>query len=80
VDFYCDASRLVVELDGPIHDTQVEYDRERDAYLTAHNLRVLRVPNDSVFHDPDNLLRAIRNTIALPSLLAREGMPPQRRG
>ena len=48
VDFYCDAARLAVEVDGGIHADQTEYDCERDALLGAHGIRVLRISNDDV--------------------------------
>jgi very-short-patch-repair endonuclease len=65
-DFYCAAAKLVVEVDGPIHERQVEYDRERDAYLAAHDLRVLRFTNQAVLYDLDTVLRAILHAIAPP--------------
>ena len=65
-DFYCAAARLIVELDGPIHDRQVEYDRERDAYLAAHDLRILRFTNDAILDDRDTTFRTIRHAIAVP--------------
>ncbi len=40
VDFYCHAAAVVVEVDGPVHDDQAEYDAERDRILTARGLRV----------------------------------------
>ena len=35
VDFYCDEGKIVVEVDGSVHDTNeaVEYDQERDNYF-----------------------------------------------
>ena len=30
VDFYCHPARLVVEVDGEVHNQQVEYDAQRD--------------------------------------------------
>lgn len=66
LDFYCATARLVIELDGPIHDTQREYDRERDAYLAAHGLRVLRFTNDAILNDLDGVLRTIRQAMAPP--------------
>lgn len=33
---------LVIELDGPVHENQVEYDLERDRVLQGLSLRVLR--------------------------------------
>jgi len=44
-DFYCAEAGLVIELDGPIHDTQVAYDGLRDRVLAARGLSVLRIPN-----------------------------------
>src|SRR5690242_4804027 len=40
VDFYCHAAGVVVEVDGPVHEQQPDYDAERDAILTAHDLLV----------------------------------------
>src|SRR5271155_3254222 len=33
VDFYCAARRLVVEVDGPVHDGRTDADAERDHVL-----------------------------------------------
>lgn len=43
VDFYCPKLKLVIELDGSLHDT--EADARRDQALRAHGLTVLRFPN-----------------------------------
>jgi len=43
VDFFCPEERLVVEVDGPIHDDQIEADRVRQDLLKATGLRVLRL-------------------------------------
>jgi very-short-patch-repair endonuclease len=66
-DFYCDVIGLVVEVDGPIHEQQVEYGRERDAYITAHGLVVLRFTNDAVLHNLDTVLRTIRDASLHPA-------------
>ena len=58
-DFYCRAARLIVECDGAVHQHQVEYDRERDAVLSTHNLRVLRFTNDSIKNDIASVLKDI---------------------
>ena len=42
-DFYCDAARLAVELDGPLHEP--EYDAERDDALARAGVVVLRIEN-----------------------------------
>src|SRR2546430_16455154 len=44
-DFCCPAARLVVEIDGPIHDeSSLAYDVRRQAWLEAEAYRVLRIP------------------------------------
>jgi very-short-patch-repair endonuclease len=60
VDFYCSAARLVVEVDGPIHENQVEADQDREAILRRHGLEVFRCTNDQVLYD----LPTVRSRIA----------------
>ena len=50
VDFYCHELRLVLEIDGPVHDTpeQKAYDAERTVILERLGLRVVRIPNEAV--------------------------------
>jgi very-short-patch-repair endonuclease len=45
VDFYNHANRLVIEIDGSIHDSTKEYDYNRDAYLDANGYKVLHFTN-----------------------------------
>src|SRR5699024_4929037 len=47
-DFYCTKARLVVELDGKIHEYQQEYDYNRDLVLARMNLRTLRIKNQEL--------------------------------
>ena len=46
VDFYCDAARLAVELDGAYHDTG--YDTQRDRELGRVGVKVMRKENVEV--------------------------------
>lgn len=51
VDFYCDAAKLVIELDGNQHNTNenvVCSDRERDQYMTSLGLKVIRFSNSDI--------------------------------
>jgi very-short-patch-repair endonuclease len=48
VDFYCDALRLVIEIDGEVHLKTREADLERDAILSGKGLKILRVSNEDV--------------------------------
>ncbi len=62
LDFYCPEERLAIELDGQGHfeDTQAEYDRERDLFLEACGIRVLRFENKWVWDNPDGLLEEVK--------------------
>lgn len=46
VDFYSSAFRLVVEVDGPIHDQQIEIDRARQDILEVLGLTVFRIKTE----------------------------------
>jgi len=59
VDFYCAASRLVIEIDGDSHADQVEYDAARTAWLNEQGHRVIRFRNRHVYRDIDAVLEAI---------------------
>ena len=60
VDFYCHAAGLVVELDGGIHQQQVEYDTEREKVLVARGLRIVRFKNEEVRQDLKGVLIRIQ--------------------
>ena len=50
-DFYCPGSKLVIEIDGAIHDFKVEADSVRDEYLKGLGLSVIRIPATEVLAD-----------------------------
>jgi very-short-patch-repair endonuclease len=64
VDFYCGAAMLVVEVDGPIHDTTVEEDAARQQFLEALGLRVLRFTNEEVLNQTDAVVARIHSQVA----------------
>lgn len=47
-DFYCHALKLILEIDGPIHDKQKTYDQARDKTLNDLGYKVLRIKNQQV--------------------------------
>ena len=59
VDFYCPEARLVIEIDGPVHRKQVEYDRERKINLKEMGYRVLRFCNENVFGETELVIADI---------------------
>jgi len=50
-DFYCHAARLIIEVDGAVHETQVEHDVERERILTSIGYRILRFSNEDVLNN-----------------------------
>ena len=62
VDFYCHALQLIVEVDGLIHDGQLDADREREYVLTGRGLTILRFMNDEIPHNISTVLARIQAT------------------
>ncbi len=62
-DFYCHEKKLVVELDGKIHDFQKEYDENRTEILKTLGLTVLRIPNEKMNY-PEAVLEEILAVIS----------------
>lgn len=60
-DFYCREAQLVIECDGEVHDLNEpwHHDQNRDAYMIAVGLRVLRFSNDRVLNDIEGVLEEI---------------------
>jgi leucyl-tRNA synthetase len=48
LDFYCNEKKIAVELDGPIHDQQKDYDQSRDQILLEMGIKVVRYKNEEV--------------------------------
>jgi len=68
VDFYCDEKKLVVELDGPVHDAPARraMDSKRDAYLRSLGLTVIRISNQKLLEQTEEALAEIASA-TLPS-------------
>jgi len=69
VDFYCDELKLIVELDGSIHLSkgQKEKDIVRDEYLKSAGFIIFRFKNHEVLNKPENFLKTIENLFLIPS-------------
>ena len=64
-DFYCHAARLVVELDGDIHNYKREYDDGRAAEIEKYLIKVLRVTNSEVEENISDVIRRIENEVKI---------------
>ena len=60
-DFYCNKAKLILEVDGNIHDLDFikEYDKEREDIIKELGITVMRFTNEEVLADTDNVLKRI---------------------
>jgi very-short-patch-repair endonuclease len=79
LDFYCDAAKLAVEVDGAQHfeDAAIAYDADRDAWCAEHGVETLRVTSLEVFTNIEGVLRGILDA-ARRRLSGRSGRRPAR--
>jgi very-short-patch-repair endonuclease len=65
-DFYCREARLVIELEGSIHNQkdQKEYDKIRQEILQKRDLRVLRIKNKEI---EQNIEKVVQRIVSLTS-------------
>ena len=85
VDFVCIEKKLVLEVDGPVHDYQKEYDELRTNYLNECGFEEIRFSNDDVLNNLSETIKIIKDKLELegdsPSPLERgrggEVRPPR---
>ncbi len=67
LDCYCPNARLVVELDGDSHATPEaeQYDEERQRYLVARGILVLRFWNTELAENPEGIIERIADMCAV---------------
>jgi len=76
VDFYCHEIRVIVEIDGGVHDRpgQAEWDTERNQRLEQLGYAVLHISNEDIFNHPDCLFEMIHVLYPSPGA-ARHPLP-----
>jgi len=65
VDFYCHECKLVIELDGEIHqeNEKKEYDNGRTAELERFGIKVIRFSNYEILYNIDSVVTRIHKII-----------------
>ena len=63
VDFVCLSKKLVIEVDGEIHDSQQEADAERTKVLNERGFKVIRFNNKEVLNNVDSVLNIIKHEL-----------------
>ena len=62
-DFYCHEAKLVVEVDGDIHNDKTNYDDGRSAEIEKFGIIVLRVTNTEVETCLEKVIYKIRSIV-----------------
>jgi very-short-patch-repair endonuclease len=62
-DFYCPDLKLIIEVDGPMHNLKIEYDRTRTEEMAKVGLQVIRFTNDEIIADIGLVIEKIKCSI-----------------
>ena len=65
-DFVCIEQKLIIEVDGEIHNSKKEYDEGRTYILEDIGYRVIRFSNDKVIHSIDEVIKKINEELLTP--------------
>src|SRR5438045_4871054 len=68
-DFFCREANLVIECDGGIHNRNEawHHDQNRDAYMISLGLRILRISNERILNNTQNVLLELQQHLRSPS-------------
>lgn len=59
-DFVCLSKKLIIEVDGKIHDQQKKQDEYRTEVLNQLGYKVIRFLNEEVLNDPERIFQKIK--------------------
>jgi very-short-patch-repair endonuclease len=78
-DFRCASAKLVIEVDGAVHDApgRPDRDNEREGFLVENGYQVVRVPAADVLKDADAVAASIAALVAAPLHRPADGPPPR---
>jgi very-short-patch-repair endonuclease len=62
-DFYCHKLKLVIEIDGEIHNIQKEYDDGRTTEMQYYDIEIIRFTNDEVINSMEKVIEKIKSKI-----------------
>jgi very-short-patch-repair endonuclease len=72
LDFFCYRAKLVIELDGQQHKSNLEYDSDRTSIIESYGLKVIRFENDEIDNNFDKakekLIKFLKADDNFPSL------------
>jgi very-short-patch-repair endonuclease len=65
-DFYCHECKIVIEIDGKIHEEQKEYDEYREYIINKLGFRVVRITNEEIKEGLEEVIERIATEILTP--------------
>jgi len=72
-DFFCSELKIIIELDGKIHEKQKDYDKVREELLESKEINILRFNNEELENNINGFLIKLKKSIddKFPSLLSQ---------
>ena len=69
-DFYCHQLKLIIEIDGSVHQLEEvkRNDKVRQQHLENLGIKVIRFTNNDVMHNLENVLSQIKQTLQLEAM------------
>jgi very-short-patch-repair endonuclease len=66
VDFVCHSAKLIVEVDGDLHETEAgkRHDANRDAYLKSLGYQIIRLDYPDVLANPWHCAQCVKEQVA----------------
>jgi len=64
VDFYCHEEKLVIELDGKIHEHQKENDKLRTEIINNKGIKLIRFKNNEIENDINRVMINLKKLIS----------------
>ncbi|MBC8416423.1 MAG: endonuclease domain-containing protein [Candidatus Cloacimonetes bacterium] len=72
-DFYCHKKKLIIEIDGGIHEQQKNYDEMRTAIINELGVKVIRFNNVDMKNNLNKVIQELKRELTLNSFPKREG-------
>lgn len=80
LDFYCKELLLAIEIDGDYHNKRKNMDVERDKFMDNLNIKTLRILNEEVLIDLENVKVKIMEFIEQRKVSLFKGKAPKGKG
>lgn len=81
-DFVCFERKLIIELDGGQHNTEIqkEHDKIRTLFFENEGYKVIRIWNDEIYKNPEGVLECIEDSLVIIENNKNDSLSPCGRG